>query len=136
MQNQTFSFQPHSIKILCLISITALFFLFSGIGCPIRWLTGISCPGCGITRAMLALLRLDFSAAFACHPLFWFLPPAFVYIIIGKHPLLGSDKNEKYFLIFVILITIAVYLFRLFFTENNIVFIDLHQGFMLKLLQF
>ena len=33
----------------------------------------IPCPGCGMTRAHLAALRLDFPSAFFYHPL-WFLP--------------------------------------------------------------
>lgn len=33
-------------------------------GCPFRFFFGISCPGCGMTRALLAALRLDFAAAF------------------------------------------------------------------------
>lgn len=48
------------------------------IGCVFRLLTGIPCPGCGMTRAWLAALRLDFAAAFAYHPLFWAVPIAFV----------------------------------------------------------
>lgn len=39
------------------------------ITCPIRALTGISCAGCGMTRAWLSLLRLDIAAAFRYHPL-------------------------------------------------------------------
>ena len=34
-------------------------------GCPFRFFFGISCPGCGMTRALLAALRLDFAAAFS-----------------------------------------------------------------------
>ncbi len=34
-----------------------------GIPCPVHLLTGLSCPGCGISRFFLALLRLDFSGA-------------------------------------------------------------------------
>lgn len=30
--------------------------------CPVYELTGLQCPGCGNTRATLALLRLDFKA--------------------------------------------------------------------------
>ena len=45
-----------------------------GIGCPIKFITGISCPGCGMTRAWLEALRLDFDAALAYHPLFWTVP--------------------------------------------------------------
>lgn len=31
--------------------------------CPVYALTGLYCPGCGVTRMLLALLRLDFAAA-------------------------------------------------------------------------
>jgi hypothetical protein len=32
------------------------------IPCPVYTLTGLQCPGCGNTRATLALLRLDFQS--------------------------------------------------------------------------
>ena len=43
----------------------ALFVRVTGVGipCPFHALTGWYCPGCGISRLCLALLRLDFSAA-------------------------------------------------------------------------
>ncbi len=47
-----------------------------GVSCPILLLTGVSCAGCGMTRALLAMLRLDFKEAFYCHPLFWLVIPA------------------------------------------------------------
>lgn len=31
--------------------------------CPIKWLTGLSCPGCGSQRALLALLEGDVAEA-------------------------------------------------------------------------
>lgn len=34
----------------------------------------IPCPGCGMTRALLAALRLDFKQAFSYHPMFWSVP--------------------------------------------------------------
>ena len=34
-----------------------------GIPCPVHLLTGWSCPGCGISRFFLALLRLDLPGA-------------------------------------------------------------------------
>lgn len=45
-----------------------------GVTCPILYLTGISCAGCGMSRAWLSLARLDLAGAAAYHPLFW-LPP-------------------------------------------------------------
>lgn len=46
----------------------------SGIGCPIRFATGVSCPGCGMTRAWLSVLALRLDLALAYHPLFWMVP--------------------------------------------------------------
>lgn len=37
--------------------------------CVVKELTGIPCPGCGTTRAALALARLDVVPAFASYPL-------------------------------------------------------------------
>lgn len=54
------------------------------IGCIFRLMTGIPCPGCGMTRAWLAALRLDFAAAFAYHPLFWVVPIAFVLAFVRE----------------------------------------------------
>ena len=43
-----------------------------GITCPILFLTGISCAGCGMSRAWFCVLRMDFTGAFRYHPLFPF----------------------------------------------------------------
>ena len=42
--------------------------------CLIRSITGIPCVGCGLSRAWLAALRLDFYSAFRHHPMFWSVP--------------------------------------------------------------
>lgn len=39
-----------------------------GIPCLFRLVTGLQCPGCGVSRMLLALLRLDFPAAFQANP--------------------------------------------------------------------
>ena len=41
-----------------------------GISCPIHSITGLLCPGCGNTRAALALLRLDVAASLRYNILF------------------------------------------------------------------
>lgn len=48
-----------------------------GIPCPVYQLSGLSCPGCGMSRALAALLRLDFAAAFGYNPL-WPLYLAYI----------------------------------------------------------
>jgi hypothetical protein len=38
--------------------------------CPFRMLTGLSCPGCGVTRALHQIVHGHFAAAFMLNPLF------------------------------------------------------------------
>lgn len=56
------------------VAVAALVLYLIGVGCPIKFMTGISCPGCGMTRAWLELARGHLAAAFAYHPLFWAVP--------------------------------------------------------------
>ena len=50
------------------------------LACPLRTLTGIACPGCGATRAGLALLRFDLGAALHWNP---FLVLALAALVAG-----------------------------------------------------
>ena len=61
------------VKVILAIAFVYVLFYVTGIGCPIKFITGISCMGCGMTRAYVSLFRGDFHSAFAFHPLF-FLP--------------------------------------------------------------
>ena len=58
-----------------------------GVTCPIKYLTGVSCAGCGMSRAWLSLLRGDLSAAFAYHPLVLLpIPAALLFLFRKKLP--------------------------------------------------
>ena len=73
------------LKILLLVAF--LYYLVTWFtGCPFRFLFGISCPGCGMTRAWLYVLHLDFAAAFQSHPLFW-MAPLFLFWILFEDSL-------------------------------------------------
>ena len=45
------------------------------VGCPLRLLFGVSCPLCGMGRAGLCAIRLDFAGAFRFHPLWPLVVP-------------------------------------------------------------
>lgn len=84
------------------------------IGCVFRLMTGIPCPGCGMTRAWLAALRLDFAAAFAYHPLFWVVPIAFVLAFVREETTSGKVKRDIDIVIVVLcVLVIAVWIVRL-----------------------
>lgn len=61
----------------------ALLYL-SGIGCVFRFFLGITCPGCGMTRALLAALRLDFASAWNYHPMFWSVPILYLFFLFEE----------------------------------------------------
>ena len=79
------------IFFLILVIISALFAFSYFIGCPIRLITGIPCPSCGITRAYISLLNGDLPKAFYYHPLFFLLPKALVLVIL----LLLNEKKRS-----------------------------------------
>lgn len=95
--------------------LTFINFIFGGV-CPLRMIFGIPCPFCGMTRAHLAALRLDFAAAFSEHPLF---PLGFPFLFLLFHPTLFREKWAKIrkitltILIFLFIITYFVRLFNL-----------------------
>jgi hypothetical protein len=39
-----------------------------GVFCPLRWLTGVPCPGCGRATASVALMRGDVAGSLAANP--------------------------------------------------------------------
>ena len=69
------------IILIASLGIYALILRLTDIGCPIRFLTGLPCPGCGMTRALLCGLRLDLAGAFEHHMMFWSLPIIFLGIL-------------------------------------------------------
>ena len=81
------------LKFLKLIGIIAvsgfLYYLFmcifdTGIPCPIHYITGMYCPGCGISRMFLALIQGDVKAAVSYNMLIMFILPFFVVFAVCK----------------------------------------------------
>lgn len=68
--------------VLAVIAGTLLAFFLSGSSCFLRSTIGLPCPGCGMTRATLALLRMDFAAAFFFHPLVFLVIPFIIILTV------------------------------------------------------
>ena len=103
--------KKHRSAFLAVASIALLYVLFGviGLGCPIRFTTGVSCAGCGMTRAYLHLLELDVSQAFHYHPLFWSVPLAAVaYLLRRRFP-----KSTRVVLAAIAALFVLVYLIRM-----------------------
>ena len=101
------------------ILIVIIFLVLTRFTCLIKLITGFPCPGCGITRAYLSILNLNFKDAWNYHPLFWFIPPVVVFIILAHKTLFHNRKKEVIFLILVFSIFFSVYIYRLIMLFPN-----------------
>lgn len=98
-----------------------------GITCPILFMTGVSCAGCGMTRAWLSLLRLDLQAAFYYHPLFWL--PALIMILL----LLDKRIFKQWYWLWAA-IFLLVYGIRMFIGQGDIVVFRPEEGFLFRVI--
>lgn len=81
--------------------------------CPFKYLTGLDCPGCGLTRAFLSAFRLDFKAAFNYHPLFLLIGIELLYLLFGNYFKL-KPKTEAVIGIITVFSLLFVWIYRQF----------------------
>lgn len=114
---------------LAVLSVYVFFAFAIKTPCPIKHLTGISCAGCGMSRALMSALSLDLTGAFRYHPLWVTVPPAAVALAI-----LGA--NEKKHASMILLVCLAILFFGTWIvrlaTGDEIVKIDLAEGAVAK----
>ena len=120
--------QKYQVLIIIAVAVVLFYAVMSALGttCLVKYFTGVSCPGCGMTRACLSALRFDFSAAFYYHPLWIVMPPLALLLIF----LWAKRKKKAFFAVLALffLALIGVYLYRLFYTETDIVVWEIEKG--------
>jgi len=93
--------------------------------CPMAALTGIPCPGCGMTRAALSALHGDFATSLRFHPLGMIIIPLFAtYAIahamsyirhgVSKVDEIVSGKWVDRFILLLLFALIGVWIVRFF----------------------
>ncbi len=114
--------------IIIIAAVSPFYFIF---GCPIRFFTGISCMGCGMSRAATALLHFDFETALHMHPLIFIMPIVVVIFLIRKRL---PKKIANVLLFCFIALMLIVYIYRLC-TGSDIVYIRPAEGFFYTIFQ-
>lgn len=71
-----------------------------GLPCFINKTTGLFCPGCGITRMLFALLRLEIKEAFFYNPLIFIMLPFIIIYYIYFLYLYVIDNTDKFYRLF------------------------------------
>lgn len=83
--------------------------------CVIRSITGLPCPGCGMTRALIALSKLEFTKAVRFHPLsLMMLPFGGLLVFSPFNSSLRRLIGKKVFWQLLIAIFLVVYIVRMF----------------------
>ena len=119
-------------ELICAVTAVVVLYMAMesiGITCPIKFITGISCAGCGMSRAWLAFLQLDMAKAFAYHPLFWLVPIT----VLCK-----SKINIKIYkiIIFTIIIMFAiVYICRLIWSGDDVVVFEPQNNILFRIIR-
>ena len=62
-----------------------------GIKCIFSLVLGIPCPFCGMTRAVVSVIKSDFTAAFSYHGMVWSLP--ILYLLFLYDGKLSESKH-------------------------------------------
>ena len=78
-------------------------------------ITGFPCPGCGLTRAGIALLRGEFKEAFQIHPFIYVIAALLVlFLCLSIYPEAESKGVCKYVLV-VVIAMLCFYVYRMIF---------------------
>lgn len=118
----------------CLWGLLILGCLVLFYDCPFRFFLGIPCMGCGMTRAMLACLRLDFVSAFYYHPLFGVVIAIGVFWVLDRMQIYRMESKKRNILLMVVCVLfVLVYLIRLV-GHSPIVQVDIRKGLIYRLL--
>lgn len=121
------------LKAVVVIVMAYLLIEAVGITCPIKFMTGISCAGCGMSRAWIAAIHLDFARAFYYHPLFWIIIPAGIWILAGhKMP----QKVYQTGICLICILMLGVYIMRFFDHSQDIVVFDPMNGFFMRVIRY
>lgn len=124
--NDWWSKHKLSIYVLEIVAIIYVIMMIMGITCPIKFFTGVSCPGCGMSRACISFLRLNFEASFYYHPMLLSLPVTAATLLFFR--LKKKEKAYNITLYIFAFLMFAVYLYRLIWLDGEIVVFNPKSG--------
>lgn len=76
---------PASRRVALLVMVASVFVPITGLGidlCPVHHLTGLPCPGCGLTRAFAAWSQGELGVALGLNPFIVFAWPTFLVLAL------------------------------------------------------
>ncbi len=122
--------------ITCFAVIVFVYLVFTilGIGCPIKFITGVPCLGCGMTRALISVLELNLKDALYYHPMVIVLVPVSIFHV-SDYFIFHIDKKIWNIIIAIICIMFIVcYIIRISFGYGIFSDWDIKDGLVYRIL--
>jgi hypothetical protein len=129
------SMKKHKYFYLITIVIFIIFIL-SLLGiykCPLKYITGIPCPTCGITRSITSLLSKNIKESFHYHALWPLIIISYILYILNEFNYLKLKKKTINKLIYIVSIIFIIYYLIRIFTGCPIVKINFTKSLIYKL---
>lgn len=107
-----------SLVIFVIIYLIIDLIFHINIKCPFHSTTGLYCPGCGVTRMLKSMMKLNFYQAFRFNPLLFIFSPFILFLIINyiycnfKKKKSVYEKLPKYVWYILLTITIIFWILR------------------------
>ena len=98
------------LLLLLLLYFVLVYILFNmlGITCVFLEILGLPCPGCGMTRAALSLVKFDIVSAAKYNITVFFMPYVFVYVFFDV-----KGKVHNYIMIWIAFVAILNWILKL-----------------------
>lgn len=97
---------------ICMLA-SFLFVYFTSFGCISKVLFNVTCPGCGMMRAIKSLLKLDIGLVLYYNPMVFSLPLIYLYIINDGN-LFRNRKINNIVLVLILMGFIINHIVRIF----------------------
>lgn len=97
----------------------AVFVMKTGIfiPCLFRTVTGLKCPGCGVSHMLLSLLKFDLKGAWQSNPVILIMLPLLLYLLaanVYRYVRYGTGKEPKHETVIEIIMIIVLVAFGIF----------------------
>lgn len=104
--------------------------------CPLKYIFGVPCVTCGMTRAIECVLRLDFAGAFKWHALWPFVSLAGVLLVLTETGFLKKIRKPVHFFVLIVAICGIIYLVCRLILGDDAIKIDFSQSLIYRIISY
>lgn len=104
------------------------------IGCPIKWATGVSCPGCGLSRSVICALQFDFAGMIESHALMPLIIFMLLFAVLFEDKF--SRKTSNIIIFSGAFLVLSYYLYRMIYLDTTILQFSIQDGAIYKFFSF